>query len=66
MNDRLDAILNVAPQNPFIRYIVGRLRRDDYRGMHVSQHNRLTLDFAGHVVDAIRQHAGTSSFAVPP
>ncbi len=66
MSERLDAILTVAPDNAFIRYIVARLRGDDYRGMHVSQHNRLTLDFVGHVLDAIWRRAGTEPFAVPP
>lgn len=66
MNDRLAQLLSIDPDNEFLTYIVARLQRDDYRGMHVSQHNRLTFDFVGQVLTVIRRFASDCDFPVPP
>lgn len=66
MNDKLGTLLGLAPGNEFLSYIVERLESDDYRGMHVSQHNRLTFDFVVQVLDVIWRYAGDRDFAIPP
>lgn len=66
MNEKLEELLTLGPDNEFLNYIVGRLQRDDYRGMHVSQHNRLTFDFVGQVLLVIWRIVGDGDFEVPP
>ncbi len=66
MDEYLEQLLGVAPENDFIDYLVERLQRDDYRGMHVSQHNRLTLDYVLIMLKAIGELGGGDGFAVPP
>ena len=47
-------------------YIFSRVKRPDYRGVHIAQHNRLTFGKAFPVLSAIHSVACGSAFAVPP
>lgn len=40
----LQCILDIKPNNKFLEYIVERVKREDYRGLHISQHNRYEMD----------------------
>ncbi len=62
----LNEILAVAPDNQFIKYIINRIQKDDYRGWHVSQHNRYDMTHIEIIVRAIFDVVGTDDFAIPP
>ena len=62
----LKEIKEIDPENQFLSYIVARLKRDDYRGWHVSQHNRYGLDETKAIIESIHEVVGTGSFALPP
>jgi len=62
----LQAILDIDSGNAFLKYIVARVQRDGYRGIHLSQHNRYDLGFVREVFKQIYEVAGDASFAVPP
>ena len=47
-------------------YLFSRVRRDDYRGAHVAQHNRLPFDKAASLLSAIHGAVGEGDFPVPP
>ena len=64
--DILDKIVSIDQGNIFLRYIVTRLQSDDYRGWHVSQHNRFTMDDVEIMLNEINSVAKTSYFAIPP
>ena len=66
MNDILKQIQNLDPDNDFIRYIVKRVQQDDYRGVHISQHNRYDLDYIEIVILSINKIAGNKFFKIPP
>jgi hypothetical protein len=54
----LEAIKKIEPDNRFLDYIVNRVIRDDYRGIQVSQHNRLTLEYCRIILEVINELAG--------
>lgn len=41
---KIEKILSFGPFNESIKFLCWRLKRDDYRGNHFSQHNRLTFE----------------------
>ena len=47
-------------------YLFLRVERPDYRGTHVTQHNRLPFSKAFPVLQALHSVAGKAAFAVPP
>ena len=63
---KLDEILSIDEGNSFLRYITNRLRNNDYRGWHVSQHNRYDLDDISSILENIHKIASTDYFAIPP
>ena len=62
----LREILDVEPNNKFLKYIVRRVQDDDYRGWHISQHNRYEMDDIWMIIQSIHDVAGTKKFAIPP
>ncbi|PID83218.1 hypothetical protein CSB11_02650 [Candidatus Campbellbacteria bacterium] len=61
----LKQILEIKPENKFLKYIVNRIQKDDYRGTHISQHNRYTMEYMEQVFNTIFKIAGTNKFAIP-
>lgn len=59
-------ILAINSENRFLQYIVARVRSDDYRGWHVSQHNRYGMEEVLIILKSIQQVAGDGCFAIPP
>ncbi|MBT9171448.1 MAG: Type-2 restriction enzyme MboII [Actinobacteria bacterium] len=51
-------------QNKFLKYIFERIKREDYRGIHLSQHNRLPFDKVLEILRTINNIAGTSIFKI--
>jgi len=51
-------------QNKFLKYIFERIKREDYRGIHLSQHNRLPFDKVLEILKTINNIAGTSNFKI--
>lgn len=47
-------------------YLFSRVRRGDYRGVHVAQHNRLPFDKAESLLSAIYNAVGADEFPIPP
>lgn len=66
LNQILDEILEIDRANEFLQYIVKRIQRDDYRGWHVSQHNRYDLDDINLILEKIHIIADTGYFVIPP
>ena len=62
----LEEILSIDKDNFFLKYIVKRLTRDDYRGWHVSQHNRYDLGAIQTILREIYDVAGLERFGIPP
>jgi hypothetical protein len=50
--------------NKFVKYIFERIKRQDYRGVHLSQHNRLPFDKVLAIFKIINNIAGTSIFKI--
>ena len=46
-------------------YLFSRIKRDDYRGAHVAQHNRLPFNKAASLLSTIHGVVGESEFSVP-
>ena len=51
-------------QNKFLKYIFERIKREDYRGIHLSQHNRLPFDKVLEILKTINNIGGTSNFKI--
>lgn len=66
MDSILLQIKEIDPDNLFIDYIINRVQRDNYRGIHISQHNRYDLDFIEKVLKSIYEIVGDSAFNIPP
>ena len=62
----LDEILEIDRSNIFLKYIVDRVQRNDYRGWHVSQHNRYDLDVISLILKKIYSVVNDDYFAIPP
>lgn len=50
--------------NKFVKYIFERIKREDYRGIHLSQHNRLPFDKVLAILRIINNITGESSFKI--
>jgi len=50
--------------NKFIKYIFKRIQREDYRGIHLSQHNRLPFDKVLEILKIINNITGGSVFNI--
>ena len=61
----LNEILEIDEANEFLQYIVNRIQREDYRGWHVSQHNRYDQDDIRQILEAVYS-ATQDYFAIPP
>lgn len=61
----LDNIIAIKPDNLFLQYIVERIQDDDYRGIHVSQHNRYDLERLTQILSGINKIANNRQFRVP-
>ena len=58
-------IIAIKSDNLFLQYIIERIQDDNYRGLHVSQHNRYDLDRLVKILQGIRIVANTEIFRVP-
>lgn len=47
-------------------YLLSRIKRENYRGVHIAQHNRLPFDKAIALLSNIYDAVGSEKFAVPP
>ena len=65
-NKILIEILSVQKNNSFLLYIVERLQKKNYRGWHISQHNRYDLSDIENILCVILKVSGTDFFAIPP
>lgn len=65
MNDKLQNILDIDNSNDFLKYIVARLQKNDYRGIHISQHNRYDLEFVINVLNVIKNKVDDALFEIP-
>ena len=65
MNKLLKKIKEIDPDNSFIAYFLERIKKDNYRGVHFSQHNRKDLEFLVIVLDAIFKVAKDNFFEIP-
>lgn len=61
----LNTIVAIKPDNLFLQYIVERIQDDDYRGLHVSQHNRYDLERLTHILNGINEISANRQFRVP-
>jgi len=61
----LENIIAIHPGNIFLEYIVDRIQDDDYRGVHISQHNRYDLDRLTKILNGIYEIVGDDYFRVP-
>lgn len=61
----LNQILAIEPNNLFLDYVVRRVQREDYRGLHVSQHNRYDLDRLIKILSGIYNIVGLKRFRIP-
>lgn len=65
MEDILQDILDIKPGNKFLEYIVGRVTKTNYRGVHKSQHNRYDIIKLEKILKAMRDVAGQDEFSIP-
>lgn len=63
--EMLKNIIAIKPGNLFLEYIVERIQDDDYRGIHISQHNRYDLERLTHILNGIHEVVGNKQFRVP-
>src|SRR3989338_1311249 len=62
----LKEIISVQPDNQFLNYIVNRIQDVNYRGIHISQHNRYDLDRLTKILAGINEVVTDKIFRVPP
>ncbi len=60
----LNNIVQLAPNNQFLPYIVDRIQDYNYRGIQCSQHNRLTYNYFKLLLQTIYNLAGDQKFAI--
>ena len=65
MNDILKQIQNLELDNDFIRYIVKRVQKDDYRGWRSSQHNRYDISDVIIILENIYKVAEDGLIKIP-
>ncbi len=62
----MNEILSINKDNLFLKYIVKRLCSPEYRGWHISQHNRYDINYIKKILQNIHRVAGLNYFAIPP
>ena len=62
----LGQILAIQPGNLFLQKIVERVQREDYRGWHVSQHNRYGTKEVRAMLQVIYDTVAKKEFFIPP
>ena len=65
MDKNLLNILNIDTKNEFLKYIVARIQRSNYRGIHISQHNRYNLELVINILNVIKNKVGNALFEIP-
>ncbi len=65
MNNTLKSILNIDNNNNFLKYIVKRIKNKNYRGLHISQHNRYDLDYVETIISTIYRLSKENYFEIP-
>jgi len=60
----LKEIKNIDSKNEFLDYIVERVLRNDYRGIQISQHNRLTFSYFEKLIESMFEIAGKETFRI--
>jgi two-component system OmpR family sensor kinase len=58
-------IIAIEPNNIFLQYIVDRINDNNYRGLHVSQHNRYDLDRLIEILTGIYNIVSYNEFRIP-
>jgi hypothetical protein len=61
----LKNIIAIKPCNLFLEYIVERVQDVNYRGIHISQHNRYDLERLTHILNGIYEVVENRQFRVP-
>lgn len=61
----INEIILIDPNNLFLRYIVKRIQDDNYRGLHISQHNRYDLDRLIKILSGVYNVVSDKIFRVP-
>ncbi|MBM4159445.1 MAG: hypothetical protein FJ216_11810 [Ignavibacteria bacterium] len=61
----LENIISVEPNNQFLKYIVDRIQDVNYRGIHISQHNRYDFDRLVRILKGIYDVVSSNRFRVP-
>ena len=61
----LKNIIAIKPDNLFLQYIVDRIRHNNYRGLHVSQHNRYDLDRLTQILNGVYEIVEDKQFRIP-
>ena len=62
----LKEISSIELNNLFIQYIIKRIQSKDYRGWHISQHNRYDIKIIKNILNQIYEVVGENDFAIPP
>lgn len=63
-SEYLNKIRSIDSTNEFLEYIVERVLRNDYRGIQISQHNRLTFLYFEKLIESIFEVAGNDMFRI--
>lgn len=61
----LEDIVNIQPNNVFLRFIADRIQDPAYRGFHLSQHNRFDLERLLHILRGVHEVVGSREFRIP-
>ncbi|MCI0449111.1 MAG: hypothetical protein L0Y79_04895 [Chlorobi bacterium] len=61
----LREIISIKHSNLFLNYIVERIQDKDYRGRHITQHNRYDLDRLSNILKGIYKIVGDKMFRIP-
>ena len=65
MKSILKSILKIEKGNKFLKYIVDRIQQENYRGLHISQHNRYDLDYVESIISSIHKITNGNYFEIP-
>lgn len=65
MHKILQSIIDIDKNNKFLKYIVLRIQKDDYRGLHISQHNRYDIEYVDTIVNSIYKLSNNTYFEIP-
>lgn len=61
----LNEIIEIQPNNLFLQYIVERIQNNNYRGLHISQHNRYDLERLSNILNGVYEIVKNNIFRVP-